>query len=320
MNRNTKRLQRRRIVIGMALTVGLVGCGGGGGDSTEPPSQTALVAITAANQDTVSHAAATALGMIGVTTAMPLSAAPGVSRRLDASGAGAPANRPLSVYGPEVQACAVSGSMSLLLDDRNGNGAVDVGDILAMDFNACANDASGTANGHMEATITAMSEWSMGLRVAMTAMKTTYANHELTADGTMAVDITADAAGNTATMRLTTEGALTVAARTHGFDDTVTLQSGFVQNASFGIDGASFLTAQGRIASTAMGGAVDVSTLDALVTTSPGASPSAGAIRLTGKVGKLTLTAAGEAARMDLDDDDDNETEATRTSTWDWLL
>lgn len=314
MNRNTKLLQRRRIAIAIALTASLAGCGGGGGGSTEQPTN--LVTVSAANQDTVAHAGATALGMINVTNVMPLSATARRSHALAASGT----KRPLAVYPPEVQYCVLSGSMSLTWDDHNSNGSVDVGDVMTMDFNACADDASGAVNGHVVATITAAADTAMSLRMAMTGLSTTSASHTLTVDGVMAVDVTADVAGDIAAMRMTADGPVTIAARTHGFDDTVTLQSGFVQNASFDASGTSRVNASGRVESTAMAGAVDVSTLAELVSTTAEAYPSAGSIRLTGKAGKLTLTAAGASVRMDLDDDDDNETEATKTQTWDWLL
>lgn len=314
MNGSTKLLQRRRIAIAIALTAGLAGCGGGGDGSTEPPNN--LVTVSAANQDTVAHAGAAALGMIGVTNVMPLSATASMSHALAASGT----KRPLTVYPPEVQYCVLGGSMSLTWDDRNGNRYIDVGDVITTDFNACANDASGTVNGRAVATITASGDMAMSMRMVMTDLSTTSASHTLTVDGAMAVDVTADAAGTTAAMRMTADGRLTVTAHTHGFDDTVTLQSGFVQNASFDATGTSRVIVSGRIESTAMSGAVDVSTLAELVNTATDAYPSAGTIRLTGKAGKLTLTAAGVSVRMDLDDDDDNETEATKSPTWDWLL
>jgi hypothetical protein len=340
-------LQCARIAIAIALASGLAGCGGGGGDDGTV-EQTSLVTISAANQDTVAHAGAAALGLIGVTDVMPLSATPGRAHALAASRQAtsttpwawvsthvtavmvhgltgtAPAagiRRPLMVYPPEVQSCMVSGSMSLTWDDRNNNSSIDVGDAIAMDFNDCADDALGTANGHAVATLTASAgNTSMSLRLAMTGLSMTSPRHTLTAGGAMLVDVTADADGNTMAMRMTTDGPLTVVAHTHVFDDTVTLQSGFVQNASFDASGSSRVTVSGRIESTAMGGAVDVSTLDELVNLSTEAYPSAGAIRMSGKAGKLTLTATGASVRIDLDDDDDGAAEATETQTWDWLL
>ena len=314
MKRNTKLLQRTRIAVAVALTVSLAGCGGGGDGGTVQPTN--LVTVSTANQDTVAHAGAAALGLIGVTNVMPLGATASMSHALAASGT----KRPLTVYPPEIQPCMVSGSMSLTWDDRNGSVMMDVGDVIAIDFNACANDASGTADGHAVATITAAGDTTMSLRMVMTGLSTTSVSHTLTVGGALTVDVTADADGNTVAMRMVADGPLTVVAQTHGFDDTVTLQSGFAQNATFDANGTSHVTAAGRIVSTAMGGAVDVSTLAELVNTTTDANPSAGTIRLTGKAGKLTLTATGASVRMDLDDDDDGETEATKTQSWDWLL
>jgi hypothetical protein len=189
-----------------------------------------------------------------------------------------------------------------------------------MDFNACADDASGTVNGHAEATLNALSSSSMSLGMTMSGLATTSASHNLIVDGAVAVDVTTDASGQNGTMRVAARGPLTITAHTHGFDDTVTLQSGFVQNASFTSDGSNRVAVTGRIESTAMAGAVDLSTLSELVTTASDTYPSSGSIRLTGKAGKLTLTASSAAVRIDLDDDDDNEIEETKSQSWDWLM
>ncbi len=341
-------IARSRTAMAVALLAGIAACGGGGGGGETPPRSN-LITISAANQDTVAHAAAAALGTIGVTNVLPFGAPAGrmnalaasrpaagsrpwvtglaahvvgiVSSRLaSADAAASPTRQPLAVYPPETGPCTLSGSMVLTWNDRNDNGNFDVGDTLAMDFNACADDATGTVNGHAEATLNALSNTSMSLGMAMSNLSTTSTNHSLGVNGSAAVDVTSDASGQNRTMRITAAGPLAIAARTHGFSDTVTLQSGFVQNARFYSDGSTRIAVTGRIESPAMAGAADMTTLSDLVTTAAGAYPNAGAIRLAGKTGKLTLTASSAAVQIDLDDDDDNEIEESKSQSWDWLL
>ena len=347
MNCGTENPGRRPLAIAVALV--LAACGGGGGGDAGGSVQPSLVTIGASNQDMVAHAAAAALGTIAVGNVLPSSASPGLAHPLAAGGTAtgivpwaawlpahvtdlvirqtaagvsptSTARRALTVYAPESQPCTISGSMALTWDDRNGNGSLDAGDAIGMQFNACVDDATGALDGHVDATVTALGSTSMSLTLVMSGLASTAPNHALAVNGTMTADVAMDAGGNTATLRLSAQGPLTITAHTHGFDDTVTLQAGFAQNARFDADGTSHVTLTGRFGSTALAGAVDVSTLAEVVSAPTDAYPSAGSIRLAGKAGKLTLTAAGANAKMDLDDNDDNAIEASKTVSWDWLL
>jgi hypothetical protein len=121
-------------------------------------------------------------------------------------------------------------------------------------------------------------------------------------------------------MSLTARDAVTLTARTHGFDDVVTMRSGFVLTERPGAGGTTLTTASGRFESTTAGGAADMSTLTEMTSDCTCSYPTAGAVRIAGKLGKLSITATGDMARMDPDDDnDDDETEATKSATWDWL-
>jgi len=332
-----------------AILVGLGACGGGGGSGDSPPAAV-VIDITAANRDSVAHASAASVLSSSPTAAIPLSSAnagPGsaLSGRLatllrQPLLAQAPAvsgrEQLLAVVGPVIQPCAFSGTVSLTIDDRDNSGAASVGDVMTIVFNQCHDTAAEFVNGTTTATYTQIGSVpvpTIGARLTMSQFTTVTTNHTLTLNGAMLLNYSQPSASVEIT-RLTADGAVTIAFSTHlPYADTVTLQSGYMQEDTYDasvapppgstVAGRTTTTLQGRLQSTQAGGLLDVATPPAapLVTYSADAYPSSGAVQVTGRSSTLLMTALSvTGVRLDLDADGNGSFESTATVSWDWLL
>jgi hypothetical protein len=347
--------------LALAVLAGLAACGGGGGDS--PPATAATIDITAANRDNIGHATAAGILGLSVTGAIPLASSSttgyreqpqavgaaqraGWSGRLMAAllvplrdqGAGAAVTREktLAMMGPVMQACAMGGSTSSSLDDRDGNAAPSVGDVITIAFNNCRDTLDETLNGNASATITMVSMaplLSMSMRLTATQMSDVTTSHSVTLNGTMLFDY-AQTSASVETAKVTADGPVTVAVSTHiGFSDTVTLQSGFVVQDSFDASvapplglitpGRTTSTVQGSFRSNLIGGIVEVASVAGapLAKYSAEDYPRSGAVQVRGRNGTLQIMAlSANDVRLDLDADSNGSFESGTTVAWDWLL
>lgn len=327
-----------------ALVAGLAACGGGGGGGDMPPTAV-VIDITAANRDAAAHASVAGVLSSSPTAALPLASTSGTAQgdwhgRLMAwlrqTATASVSDHPLGIAGTAVEPCAISGTVSIAVDDRDNNGAASVGDVLTIVFDQCHDTATDSVDGTATATYTQISTTpvlTIGARLTMSQLAAVSANHSLTLNGAMRLAY-AQTSATVETTRLTADGAVTVAVSTHlPYSDTVTLQSGYTQEDTFdasippppgnSLAGRTTTTVQGRLRSAQADGLFDVATPAgaALITYSGDAYPSGGALQIRGRNGTLVLTALSRTTvRLELDADDNGSFESTTGVTWDWLL
>jgi hypothetical protein len=336
------------LVLLVAWAAALTSCGGGGGGGPDNPPAS-LIALTAANRDTVAHAAAGSLLALGATSAVPvLDGAGGVAwRETPQARTNAPA-RPLAMLlgsvvrsamnataasGRETQqavvanppqACSVGGTMTVTLDDLDNNGVPSLGEPVAIVFNHCQDTPSEVIDGKATVTITSGTQTSFSATMSLSQLSSEATNgrHGLTLDGVMTLGLTTLSATSDRLV-LTASGPVTAAIHTHlPFSDTVTLQSGFAAESTYDSAGAvTVTTTQGTLASVAAGGAVSIATDIPVRQLDADAYPYAGVMRISGQKGVMLVTALSTSqVRIDLDADGDGSYESTVSPTWDWLL
>ena len=335
-----------------ALGLGVAGCGGGGGGGDDTGT-VARIDITSANRDSVSHAsAASMLAFSPASGLATMSGAAGsdsraalsvgfsqlpawagrvlgamrqpsdVARALD----GGSRMRPLAVTGPIEEACMVSGSVAVTFDDRDNNLAPSAGDGLTIQFKQCRDSESETVDGLAVVTYTAVSPpptLSLSARMTLTELSNAAVGHALKLNGSMLLDFV-QTGPTTAVSKLTADGAVVATVTTHEFSDTVTLHSGFREEASHdSVAGRTTSTISGSLESVAAGGIVDVSSVAGVPIVNDDVEdyPTAGAVRVRGRTGTLLMTALPtQAVRLELDANDDGSAESSETVSWDWLL
>lgn len=338
--------------------VALAACGGGGGGDDGPT----LLSITAANQETVSHATATGALALGSAGAVPLTAqsAPGdraatlaipprstggwtarviaalTGRAAAPTVARAGTKRALALIGPVSEDCDVSGSVSVTLDDRDGNGDASFGDVLRFDFDACVDVPGERIDGTVEATLLSINDDGSALSAdfALADLSATSAGHTLVLDGTLRVDYsTPGTASPVDNLVYTARGPFTVRVSTPlPYNDTVTLLDGWRQTETYDASvapvagnvepGRSVLRIEGSLRSAAAGsGTLTVSTPVDIVAYGEDLVPRQGVLLVQGLASALRLTVLStDSVRIELDANGDGVWEASRTETWDWLL
>ncbi len=339
------------------MTSGLVACGGDGDGALPAPSVT--LDLTDANRDTVAHATATGVMSFGASMAVPFGADAGVgaqaatSRTLSNSGSRvssqwlplrvaaklaaavrgsarlqvASVARPLMVINYPPESCNVSGSTTTSVDDVDNDGKLSVGDTFIFVFNDCQDSAWEVLNGTITAVFTRMGASSLpsfGARMTLAQLSqvATDGRHGLALNGSVLLDY--EQLSSTAeTMNMTADGAVMATVSTHlPYNDTVVLQSGFVQNSRFDYTlGRVTSTVQGVMESANAGGTFAISTLTQIEADDTEAYPRAGVLKMVGRTGTMMLSALSAAqVRVDLDANDDGIYESGVTQTWDWLL
>jgi hypothetical protein len=322
---------KTRLALAITMLAVLSACGGGGGDGGAPAPT--LIDLTAANRDTVAHAAAGSLMALGVSTAVPVSGnAGGVARRefpmtVGATWAvafGAARERPLAVIPTPPQSCAFGGTTTVSFNDANNNGTWDIGEAATVVFNHCKDTPSYEFDGTAVLTFTASSATSFSATMGMTqlAQQATNGRHAMTLNGNLALACSTQPGATWMRCTSTASGPVSAAIQTHLFNDTVTLHNGFVEDStSDSATGHTLTTLHGTIDSAAAGGAVSVTTESAFGALDSDEYPHDGAVRVAGNRGTMRVTALSAAqVRLDLDDNNDGAIESTRTDTWDWLL
>jgi hypothetical protein len=303
----------------MALAA-LAACGGGGGgDGGEGSS---LIDLTLANRDTVAHAATASFVALGTSTSIPVLSGPsGVTTLRNI--ARVARERPMGLIAYVPEPCAVSGRTLTTLDDLNGNGWLDLGEPLTIVFEACQDSPHDILNGTMVFTVTGETEASFSATTTMSQMSTQATNgrHGMTLDGSLALNCTEL---TSTSMRCTSTATtpVTTALRTHLFTDTVTLQPGFVEEATYDNDtGHAMSTVRGTIHSAAVGGAFSVSTDAAIGRLYADPYAHEGRIRVAGNRGMMLIAPqSATQVRIDLDSGNDGTFESSELKDWDWLL
>jgi hypothetical protein len=353
MRNNCNALKQSEWVLAVVLAAGLGACGS---DSGPVPPPGATISLSAANRDTVSHATATGMMAISPVDAIPLGVGASSTGRQSAQAvAGAtpqgwlghlvayalPAARQtlqsagrshtLAMSAPIQEACTMSDTMAVTLDDRDDSQTLTGGDVLTITFDNCKESTFDTLHGTATATFTQVGTTSFNARMVFAQMLDATENHSVTLSG--AALLAYSQPGTLEITRMTADGSLVAAVRTHLFDDTVTLLDGFVSEATYDAaaapppgsttPGRTLSTAVGSLESTAAGGIVAVSTDESAPITSYDADayPRAGVVRVKGTSGTLLLTGlTASTVRLDLDTNDDGGFESSEVKTWDWLL
>lgn len=330
MKRTTRLRRKTRFVLAMTVLAVLTACGGGGGGGDQGP---VLIDLTAANRDTVAHATAGSLLALGASTAVPiLGGTGGVARHplpitLGAAWAAAARSareRPLALIPTPPQNCAIAGTTTVTYDDSNNNGIVlEIGEPATVVFNRCQDTANYVLDGAAVLTITGgtANSFTATMGMAQLAQQATNGRHAMTVNGNLALACTQLSATS---MRCTStaSGPVSAAIHTHQFDDTVTLQDGFVEDStSDDTTSHTLTTLRGTIDSVAAGGAVSVTTDTTIASLDADAYPHEGSVRVSGNRGVMRIAAlSATQVKLDLDAENDGSFESTKTDTWDWLL
>jgi hypothetical protein len=343
-----------RIAVFMAVGFGLGACGGGGDDGGSG-GQVGMIDLTVANRDTVAHATAASLLAIdawNLALAPIVSSAGGVAQREvpQAASAGLPptwlpllpqrmrdlwrntvdASMAIGREQPQVimtdppYACQFGGTYTLSANDLNNDGAWSIGEVLTVTYGDCHSTAWDVLNGTASVTLTGITQTSLNVNVSLSNFsdEATDGRHGMTLNGPINVDLS-NLSINPSRLVATASGPVTVAVHTHlPFVDTVTLQTGFVDDSSIDMAAGSVVaTLHGTIQSTTAGGAVGVVTETPITALETDDRPSGGVVRINGNKGVVRLTAlSASQVKVELDAEADGIYESSVTDTWEWLL
>lgn len=334
-------------------------CGGGGDDGPAPPPPPSLVKITMANQDSVARASiASILPFVNVPV-LTASPSPGrvtmamahatarpddgmnqfVKRSLAmaARPAAPEAVRALTTY-VGTDTCIVSGTVTVTINDNDENGLLSAGDSMSWAYSQCSNEPGSSVNGTMTFGIGAVSitptveDVSGSLSFQSLAMLDQGTG--LTLNGGLSFRLT----DTLLTNGIDSLGTYTVGAggltavATGGLADTFSYRAGYaVTERDFapsmpGIATTEAITANGRFGSAALGGDLDLATLEPFkstyISTEGDVFPTEGQMTATGldntRIG-LSATKTPQV-QMDVCDDGDGVWEATKMVDWDWLF
>jgi len=351
----------------MAVAVLAAACGGGGDGGDVGPQLPTYVQISAANQDMVARASFASVMPFTSVPVLATSPSPGLATKAlagDSSaggghggltrlalrsikpGYGQATPVPAGMARPLAQAqqtfpCVVSGTYTVIADDKDNTGSITAGDIVSISFNQCDDDLGSIVNGGMGMTIGTYSatEIAEDLTGSMTFQSLTMADQgessSLNGSVSFHINATMTASGLDMLGSYTVAGGgLTVARQggMTGLSDTFSYRAGYtVSDRDFsstvqGVPSWEVITANGDFGSQALGGDLSLTTAPPFrsVYTDPEGDifPTEGQLIATGRDNtKLGLTATQTVqVRMDMCDDGDNTWEASKMVNWDWLL
>lgn len=314
------------------LLLALSACGGGGGGggvSTPDP-----VAVNDTNQDELTSAAMVGIdvgvvgGSLGLTAdgaSSPLAVGPALRRALLAGTKKASAGRKSIAASIELPAedCALSGAVTVSIDDRDNDGQLSVGDVLGVSFDNCSDVAGEVIDGSMSAAYTQLeltTTTRIGASISVDDLTVIDGDERASLDGGFQFTVTDNA--TVSTMRMVVPDSLRMQASTSTYSDTVTLFDGYTVESQYEIvSGRTTSAATGWLASAAAGGAVQVETLEDIVAFDSEDYPRSGRIELVGATGALQATVLSTSeVQIDLDADDDGSFEESKTVPWTELL
>jgi len=327
-----------------AMSGALVGCGGDGGDDDVTPVVT--LDLTPANSETVGHATAAGFMAFGSTVMMPLGGGTDRATALASSGSGtwlpprvvsgllqamggaarSGVARPLAVIDLGTTPCEVAGTTTMSFDDSDNDGMLDVGEVFTFVFNNCQDNAASVTSGSMSGTVTRINDsrtaFDAGITLSSLAQKAVDGSHSLTLNGSVRIGYRA-LSETAEQMKLSADGAVTALVLTHlPFDDTVTLQSGFVQDSTHDYSvGRSTSTLTGVMESAKAGGSFAVSTMTPIELYDTDSYPRVGEVTMRGRTGVMNLRVLStEQVLVELDANGDGTFESSTPRTWDWLF
>jgi hypothetical protein len=354
----------------VAVAALVAACGGDGDDGAvnpQPPPPT-YVKISAANQDAVARASVSSIGAFLGVPVINESASPALAKTAQAGATSAPGRhgglthlalrafhvasgqataaptgmaRPLAQLPPEIVPCMVSGTLTLILDDKDNSKTLTVGDTVSISFSQC-DDGDGKVNGGMALTIATLSLTTtaedMTGSVTFQSLDIVNGQFSYLVNGGAAFrfTVTLKPDGEELFASFTVaSGGLSVTKRAviaGGLSDSFSYRAGYtVSERDFsataqGVPSSEIFTASGDFGSQSLGGDLTLSTITPFksVYTDPNGDifPTEGQLLVSGGDGtKLRLTATPTVqVLMETSDDSDDAWEYSKTVTWDWLL
>lgn len=336
-----------------AAAVLLAACGGGGGDGGPPPPS--QVRITMANQEAVTLASLTAVSAFDGLPRLHIAVAPAPVRPAQAGAAAhraglthaliqalgsqlhttAPADGVRALDAGANLPCAVSGSVDMMIADRDSSGTITPGDVLSMAFNQCVYVPGSSYNGGMALTLATVAASTTGFDVTgtMTFQQMAMIDEllSLTLTGVtnahLAEAHVANGANELGNYTVTADG-LTLVAAAPGYADRIAYspgfnyaETGFVANPGSGLNDQGTIRAGGEFRSDQLGGTLMLATVTDFRFDSSVDYPLEGQLTATGLDNTMLGLAAtgGPQARIDVCDDGDGAWEATRMADWDAL-
>jgi hypothetical protein len=324
---------RLTAVISASALALLSACGGGGGDSTSQP-QGDKVAITSANQSQAVRAGVNAGLSVSLAQGSVGGASPaGIGDRAHALAAvlqrGVQAARSSrkgiasatahpAVSGSDTEACGVSGTLTVTVDDHDNSNSLSNGDVVTVSFAQCKDTATETINGAISITLTGTPTDTQFAAAA------NFQNVVVTDD-----DVTSTIAGTvtvsendmpTVTETTLSVGAsgLTASTASSSYNDAVTFASGFLIKTDETSSGSVSVTLSGTVTAQSIGGSITISTPQPLVENASDPYPSSGQVVVTGASGSsVRATVLDDTqVKLELDANGDGTYESSSTIAW----
>jgi len=326
------------ILVSSTMLAALAACGGGGGDSSSNPAGN-KVTITSANQNQVVRASVNAGLSVSMAQGRAGGASPAsVADRTHALGAVlqramtaaqgsrkgvASATAHPAVSTSDTMPCGVSGTLTVAVDDHDGNNALSGGDVVSVNFAQCQDSTSSSINGAISITLTGTPT------ATQFTANANFQNVAVVEDGvtsTIAGNVTVtenDAALDTETTLSVGSSGLTASTASSAYNDSVSFAAGFLIQTDEATSGASTsVSMSGTMSAQSLGGSVTISTPQALVQLSTDNYPSAGQVIVTGATGSAVRATVldNTQVRVELDANGDGTYESTATVAWTTLI
>jgi hypothetical protein len=327
----------RRILLASGTLV-LAACGGGGGDSVFGPAAPTAVPITAANAQDVASDVAQAFAAAGSLADFDLDflfnevsalAAPGGASARFSRG-GQPASMRamrLSLAGPSpnlvtTDPCIVAGSVTVTSNIAS-SGTLTVDDAVSATFNACDDGDGQVIDGTIGFTVQQFTGDLPGGFFTLTA-PVTFTQLTVTAGTDVAVFD-----GN-ATIALDTTDNVLLYSTVSGSSLSITLNGSKTTLGSYfvttitditnGLDFDESLEAGGTLTSDALGGKVDLETVDPLLQAESDTYPRSGLFTILGGDNTYEDVSVTDGnlgtVTLDIDTDGNGQVDTTQTTTW----
>jgi hypothetical protein len=320
------------ILVSATALATLAACGGSGGDSS--PQQGSKVAITSANQSQVVRAGVNA----GLSVSLAQGSVGGVSpagvadrshaladvlqravgaARASRKGIASASAHPAATIS-DTQPCGVSGTVTIVLDDRDNNQALSNGDAVSATFAQCKDSANTTINGAIAIALTSTptaTQFSASANFQSVVVIDNGATS--TISGTVVV-----AENDMPTVTETTlsvgNGGLTASTSSTGYDDSVSFASGFLIKTDETSAGDVSVSLSGTLTAQSVGGSITISTPQPMVEASGDTHPSSGQVIVTGASGSTVRATVldNTQVRLELDANGDGTYESTSIVAW----
>lgn len=325
----------------IAVSAGLVACGGGGdGDapSNGPTPVAAQATLTSANYVAVTQEALSSNAYLLDATSMVIGAQvsdPAVVVRFGKSQLakipGWFTNAPLQAVGAtqsSTQPCAGGGTLTIVENDRNGNQEVDPGDSVSVTANNCSFEGA-LLNGQLSLTVNSVSgnldgyPYALSAALQFTNLTAQSASDRVVGNGSISLDLQASNY-NAQTTKMSTSR-FSLASTYGGISSNQTLQD-YETNLKVSPAGSSTNWASsvnGILTSSAFESkSVRIETPVPFVRSGSQLYPSSGSALITGAAGaKVRVTAVNATTvQIELDADGNGSYETTVTKRWSEVL